>query len=207
MVELDSIQGDIRYRPQDHRYTHIPTGRELTSVSRVIQRIYAVKSWDGADPWKVEHARIRGTAVDRVMSVYLKEGSIVIREPLEIQERVVIAQRLFEEQFAGQHADAQVIVYSLEDGVAGTMDFWINRKVIADLKCTWAVESSWALQLGAYATYAAPPPERLGVLHVHPKVYRNGGKWIEYPVDLCRQFWASAIRWWKDSEALVAIRK
>src|SRR5437870_13312185 len=108
MVELDRIQGDIRYREHDHRYIHVPTGRELASISSVIQRIYAVKSWDGADPRKIEHARIRGTAVDRAMSAYLKEGSIIICEPQEIQERVVIAQRLFEEQFAGQPAEAQV---------------------------------------------------------------------------------------------------
>lgn len=203
MIELDTIQGDIRLREHDHTYWHVPTGKQLTSVSEVIRVVYAAKSWNGVDPAVVEHARLRGSAVDRYISEYVQRGSIHIAgESSEVCERVVIAQRLFEREFSGLPAEPQRIVHNLDDGVAGTIDLWVDNRFLVDLKCTYSTEHSWVLQLGAYATYAPSVPERIGVIHVSPKVYADGGRWIEYDPVACRAIWNDAVYWWKRTKNL-----
>ncbi len=203
MIETDIIQGEIRYRPSDHSYTHIPTGRRLASVSEVISTVYAKKSWDGADPQVVENARERGVAVDRYLSQYIRDGAVTIEDESEdITNRVIVAHRLYEELFGGLLAESQVIVYSLDDMVAGTLDFLVDNCVIADLKNTYNPERSWTLQLGAYATYAPEPVKRAGIIHISPKVYKTGGIWIEYDVEGCKRYWQKAVSWWKDIQTL-----
>jgi hypothetical protein len=198
ILETDIIQDGIRFRSRDHSYTHIETGVRLASVSEVISTVYAKKSWDGVSPEIVETAKIRGIAVDYWMTRYLREGSITIEgESYDVRDRVNVAVRIFESQFAGLQAETQKIVFSLDDLVAGMVDFWIDGRIVVDLKNTYSTEKGWLLQLGAYCTYVPQPVERCGVLHVSPKVYKQGGMWIEYDVELCRSYWRAAVEWWK----------
>lgn len=203
MIELDRVQGDIRFREHDHTYWHTPTGKELVSVSKVINTVFNLKSWDGVDPAVVENARRRGSAVDKYLTQYVRDQRITILNELhEVTERVVAAHRIWEEQFHGLPVEPQLIVYSLEDCVAGTLDFYVDRRIVVDLKVTYSLERAWWLQLGAYSEYAPESPERAGVIHVSPKVHKKGGIWIEYDVEACRRYWRHAVTWWKLSQQI-----
>jgi len=207
-MKADIVQGDVRFREHDHTYIHVPTNTKLASVTKVINTIYSPKSWDNADPAVVENARVRGEAVDRYISEYIREGRVQIEgESPDVQRRVVSAVAIFEEQFAGLPAESQVIVHSLEDGVAGMMDVWVNRKIVVDLKNTYSIEKSWILQIGAYAEYAPEPPERAGIIHINPKIYKNGGMWIEYDVGGCRRYYRKAVEWWKETQKFTTKQK
>ena len=203
MIELDRVQGDIRFRHADHSYAHVTTGKKLEAVSHVISTIYSTKSWDGVDPAVVDNARRRGGSVDQYLSEYIRNGTVTIAgESDEVSQRICIAQSVFEDQFGGLAADSQRIVYSLDDGIAGTLDFWVDNRIVVDLKNTYSTEHSWVLQLGAYVTYAPKKPERCGVIHVSPKVYKEGGRWIEYDPVSCSLIWKDAVYWWKRTRNL-----
>ena len=209
-IEGDIVQGDIRFRESTHEYFHIPTGRKLASVSQVINTVFNLKSWDGVDPAIVENARIRGSAVDAYLTRYVRNQRLDILNELEdVTQRVVIAHRIWEQEFHGLPAEPQKIVYSLEDGIAGTMDFFVDNRIVVDLKNTYSLEKSVVLQLGAYVEYAPvdPPPSRCGIIHVSPKVYRNGGKWIEYDVAMCRTYWRAAVDWWQMAKMMKGEKK
>jgi hypothetical protein len=196
------IQGDIEYRDSDHTYVHIPTLTKLASVSKVIQTVYSTKSWDGVKPEIIEKAAFRGKTVDKYFSEFVNKGTVDVprgEDDLErdIENRIYIACNLFDQEFCGLKAEAQKIVYNLEDGIAGTMDAWVGDRIVVDLKSTYNAEKSWILQLGAYADYAPGLVERIGIIHISPKVYSSGGVWMEYNVDACRTYWRDAVAWWK----------
>jgi hypothetical protein len=207
MIENLIQQGPIVFNPDDHSYRHQPTNKKLTSVSAVIGCVYAAKSWDGVPPAVIENARVRGVAVDRYMSQYVRDREITIEnETQEVVERTKAAHRIWEEQFHGLPAQAQVIVYSLEDGIAGTLDFYVDNRIVVDLKNTYTKEISWVLQVGAYAEYSGNA-ERAGVIHISPQVYPKGGVWIEYDVQLCRYYWRRAVGWWQETKQMVGAAK
>jgi hypothetical protein len=196
----DIIQGEIRFRPSTHEYFHSPTNKKLTPVSRVIETVYSAKSWDGVKPEVVENARDRGIAVDRYMAEYIRTSLIRIEpdESPEVRDRVIAAHRIWEEEFSGLPAVSQKIVYSLQDGIAGTMDFWVDQSIVVDLKCTYKPEKAWILQLGAYANYCQEPPRRMGVIHVT----KDGGTWIEYNVMSCAAYWRQGVSWWRTTNEM-----
>lgn len=209
-IEGDRVDGDILYRDSTHEYFHRPTGKKLASVSSVIQTVYSTKSWDGVDPAVVENARIRGSAVDRYMTAYVRDSRLELSgdEGEDVQNRVRIAHRIWEEQFHGMPAEAQKIVYSLEDGVAGTMDFFVNRSIVVDLKSTYNLEKGVLLQIGAYVEYAPSEEiERAGIIHVSPKVYKDGGRWVEYSIPECLRYWRMAVSWWKETKSMKGEKK
>lgn len=199
------VQGDIRYCATRHTYTYIPENRELDSVSKIVSTVYSTKSWDGVDPEVIRNANERGTAVDQYMAAYVRTGDIVIpgSERRDVAERVLIAHRLWAETYedATIQAESQKILFNLDDGAAGMADFAItypDQSVrIVDLKCTYSTETSWLLQIGAYATYSGAG--FADILHVSPAVYKKtgGGRIIPYDVPFCKGLWADAIAWWK----------
>lgn len=207
----DKIQGDIQFKDADHSYTHLPTGKKLTPVSRVIETVFSTKSWDGASPEVVENARWRGVEVDNYLTEYLRLGEVTIprdsEEDQDVANRVMVASRIYEAEFLGLPVEPQWIVYNLEHGIAGTLDFWIDSRIIADLKSTYQAEKAWTLQLGAYAEYAPRPVERAGIIHVSPKVYPSGGVWMEYDVEACRRYWRKAVEWWFETKDLAKARQ
>lgn len=206
MIETDIIQGDIRYRDSDHSYFW--GTKKLTSVSDVIRTVFSTKSWDGVDPAVVENARIRGSKIDRYMAEYVREGRVTIDgESSDVVERLVIAHRIWEQEFHGLKAEAQKIVYSLEDMIAGTLDFFVDGRILVDLKCTYNLEASYILQLGAYASMSPVPVERAGIIHVSPKVYDAGGAWVEYNMAACMHYWDQAKKWWLASRDMAKTAK
>lgn len=195
------IQGEIRYCETDHSYIHIPSGQKLTSVTTVVKRICSDKSWDGVDPATVEHARQRGSAVDKYMEQYVRDRRLtLVREASDVVERVKIAHKVWESLFGGGMAETQKVVFNLSDGIAGRMDFWIENQIVADLKCTYYSEFDWVLQIGAYGEYA--DAKQGGVIHISPKVYSDGGRWLNYDMEKCREYWRQAVAWWKTTEEI-----
>lgn len=200
-------QGPIFFDKEKHEYWH-ENGTRLASVSRVINAIYPKKSWDetrGTErEWYVENARIRGERVDQYLSEYVTSGTVstVPGERQDVIERVGITTRILDQAYGACYIEAQQIVYSLDDGVAGTVDFSVNQFwAIVDLKCCYSTEKSWKLQIGAYSTYSSC--QHAGVIHVSPSVYRKeGGVYIPYDVEECKAIWKRGIAWYKTMQRL-----
>lgn len=201
VIGYDRTEGPIGFREADHTYTHLPTGRSLTSVSSVIRRVYAYKDWSVIDPDVLENARVRGMLVDQLLAQYVSTGSLDTVAPAQVAERLRAAHQVWESMFSGLFVEPQKILFSLEDGVAGTVDFSIEDDIIADLKCTWSVEPSWILQLGAYAELSGA--RRAGIIHVN----KSGGRWLEYDTTACRLYWRRALSWWRDSLEMEKLKR
>jgi hypothetical protein len=191
-----------------HRYWM--DGRELVSVSRVIEAVYPKKSFDGADPAVIENARERGSRVDAYMSEYLRTGNVTTAEDErpDVRERLDILIGWFDVNIGAVHVDCQQIV--TDGNVAGMPDFgftWNGVRRLIDLKCTSAPEKAWALQLGAYATLAetTEPGYSVGVcevLHISPKRYKSGVKLIQYDPMIVRRQWRDAVAWYRTMQEL-----
>lgn len=183
----------IRFCAPDHRYWL--DDRELVSVSKVIATCYPKKSWDGVDRAVVERARTRGERVDRYLSEYVATGNVTLNpgEWREVDERVEIAVKWWDQNIRGR-VHVQKILHSERDGIAGTADFVIGDSVI-DLKNTAQLEKSYKLQMGAYGEYA--DAGSLHVLHVNPKLYKEGCRLIAFDRDACRDLWRKAVTWFQ----------
>lgn len=198
------IDGDILFRQKDHTYWHMPTGQELTPVSRVIQAVYPAKSWDGVDRSVVDNARIRGERVDAYLAHYIRNGRVDTTpgERRDVIQRLKIAIDLLDGTYGAHFMEPQKIVYDLEDGVAGMVDISVDHfYAIVDLKCCYATEPSWKLQIGAYATYSRCSEAK--VIHISPSVYKqDGGEVIPYDVEECKLIWHRAILWYRTMQRL-----
>lgn len=184
----------IRFCAKCHRYWNDDT--ELASVSSVIRDIYPKHSWDKADPAKVAHAKERGIRVDRYLTEYLSTGRVTMNpgEWREVQDRFDMVTEWCEKNLRGR-VESQVIVYSTRDGVAGTADIRISDTII-DLKNTWSIEKSYALQMGAYGEYG--DAANLHVLQVK----QEGIRLVPFDRDYCTLLWRQGVGWWKSIKEL-----
>lgn len=192
------IQGDVAFDSDTHRYEHIPTGTPLVSVTSVIKAIGKGTDYSAADPAAVEFARIRGKAVDDYLSEYLVMGRVTIRpdETLDVIRRFEIGRQVIDDMGCS-HIDVQPIRYSVEDGIAGTIDFIFDRKLACDLKNMRDPSPvAWRLQLGAAIDYGHL--ERGMILQIAPRVYRDTGfRIFTYDGQECRDAWREAVYLWK----------
>jgi hypothetical protein len=182
---------DLRLCADHHRYWR--GDKELVSVTKIIKSMWPAKpGFSSAPPDVLEHARERGIRVDRYFSEYLRDGSVRITAG-EWEEVRALLKSLTDWwpdniRTTSRPPQAQVI---LADGrVAGTPDIiWDGR--ISDLKTTYDIESTYPIQLGAYAdlfeeTYGIEPAS-LAIIHVN-KRFREP-KCIPLDVKECRNDW------------------
>ena len=131
--------------------THIysdETGREYTSVSRVINTVIA-KSFDGVDPAVLANAADRGIRTERYATEILKNGWCEIQagtERADVSERVEGFWNWYK-QTGAELISEQQIVSDETNGIAGSLDWTLLVGAgdwIVDLKCTSAPEPAWA---------------------------------------------------------------
>lgn len=178
----------IRFCEPCHRYWL--DDRELVSVSKVLRTVYPI-DYSGVDPVVLENARIRGVQVDKYFSTYLKIGTVTT-EPNERNDVLDRLERLINwwEQRNWHAVDVQRIVYSLEDGIAGTFDFGTSD-LILDLKNSFKIEPTYSLQIGAYSSYDGK--REAGIVHVTKKDVRL----VTYDAKKIREQWRKAADWFK----------
>ena len=181
------------------------TDRKWVSVSKVIDAVMK-KSFEGVDPDVLANAAERGIRVERYATEILTTGgcSLPVGERKDVSDRVEAFYDWYQKTSPLLLA-AQEIVSSEADGVAGSLDFLLSvseRRTLTDLKCTASPEKSWALQVGAYATYC-PQAQDCGILHLNPK-YKNGWIWRPYDPLIVKSQWASALNWYRTLQSLKA---
>ncbi len=185
----------VVFDPEKHTY-HRGLVR-LESVTRVIRETWPIKpSWDQVDPAVIENARDRGIVVDELFSAWL--NGTLDRIPAGTREDARDRFLALTEWWSHGTAKAQVIL--ADDEIAGQADI-VLPTAIYDLKNTAQIESTYSLQLGAYADLYEKEhgrlPDALGVIHVtHPKGKSVSIKVIHFDVAiavsewrLLRQFW------------------
>ena len=193
----------IRFCVEHHRYWY--GDKRLTSFSALLREVYPQKQEELAkiDPGTLEHARDRGSRVDRYVSEYARSGNVTIQpgEWLEVVERVSI----FADWFLANKPEVrgvQQVVYNLEDGIAATKDFDFvlqGNPVICDLKCTYSPDWTWKAQLGCHARYSKNGAD-LYVLHINPKLYEKQGgvRLLPYNSVECLRIFDAAVAWWRE---------
>jgi len=188
----------VRLCPSHHRYFW--GDRELLAVSKILYELIP-GTYDGVDPDVVENAKIRGIAVDKHFSEALRTGTVTIApgEREDVKERLGrLIQWWNHNEF--ELIDVQKTVFSIEDGVAGTMDLKAKRQDqiwILDLKVVYGLTPRYGLQLGGYAAYD-DVVDAVGIIHVDKRSVRL----VPYSIEKCRQQWRAAVTWFKTLRSL-----
>ena len=133
--------------PDHHRYFR--EGKELTSVSKILKRMIP-PDFSKVDPAVLENARDRGATTDELFCSYI-EGTLRVIKGGTRADAVELFQKLrhFWDKRGCVSARTQVIL--ADDEVAGTCDILESAGVISDIKCSYDIDPSYPLQLGAYA--------------------------------------------------------
>ncbi len=188
-----------------HVYTL--SGKPLVSVSRVIDALVK-KSWSdaGVDPERLRKAAERGSLVEQYATELMKTGHVTITtDNDEVLDRLAI----FEKWWLRHNPtliDAQRIVWSEVDGIAGTLDWILNingQVYLVDCKCTVRPERAWLLQIGAYCSMVEDFIGSAAVLHINPK-YDQGYIWREYDPMKAEAYWRKALDWYRCLQDLKA---
>ncbi len=191
---------EIRFCAEHHRYFY--GDRRLASFSQMLRTVYPQKQaeLEKIPPEVLEHARERGIRVDRYASEFLLTGEVTIDtgEWQEVQDRTGFFVDWCE-RVRPEVRSVQEIVYSLEDGLAATMDFRLvldHAPIIVDMKNTASPDWTWKVQLGCHARYSGLA--NVYVLHVNPGLYKKTGlKLIPYDLLECVTMFEAALAWWK----------
>lgn len=179
----------IRFCPDHHRY-HFGDKR-LVSVSEVIRTLYPT-DYSMVDPAILENARTRGVLVDRYFCEYLKTGKVEVPwdERDDVKERLKILIPWWDRS-GMEICDVQQIVFSKQDGVAGTLDIAVITKEgkagVLDLKAVSSLQKSYQLQLGAYLSYSGA--DEAGIVHVT----KDKCRLVNYDSDTCKRQWKAII--------------
>lgn len=199
----------ITLDPVEHRYSD-ETGRQYTSVSRIIEACYPEKTWADAPIARIEHARERGIAVEAYFNQYLLTGTVDVPAG-ENEDRLDYLERLIKwwesNQFAGipsGHFGVQEIVSDKLNLIAGSIDLLLKRvgvrekRTVIDIKCVAELQKSYELQLGAYADFSAA--DECGCLWVSKKAV----KWVPFDAARAIERWRCAKSWYLTKTAMEA---
>lgn len=196
------------FDPISHSYAI--GGKPLIAVSRVIDAVLK-KSFDGVDPAVLANAAERGQRTEDYCTTILETGRVEIPagERQDVIERVRCFWKFYQ-QGRPKILAKQLMVWDEEDGIAGKLDWllWFPREktcVLTDCKCTSQAEKSWALQVGAYASYCPDhySVDATAILHINPS-FAQGYIWRLYNLELAVQQWKSALNWYRTLEQLNA---
>lgn len=157
----------VRLCEEHHRYWN--GDKQLQSVTRIIRETWPLKKdFEAADPAVLEHARDRGIRVDKYVSAFVAGGGVRIPAG-EWQEVVELVQKFVPwwSEIGKGKAKAQVLLHDEE--IAGTCDI-VQGGSIWDLKTTYSLEPTYALQVGIYGllyqSMYGCQPEELGIIQV-----------------------------------------
>ncbi len=187
---------DVVFKEDTHQYFR--GLQELASVSKVIRSTWPIKpSWDQVSPEVLENARERGVETDALFSAWVSGGSASMPENgwrEDARDRFVALTRWWNRGVA----QAQVIL--ADDEIAGQANV-VLPQAIYDLKNTAQIESTYSLQLGAYADLYEKEhgrlPDALGVIHVtHPKGKPVSIKLVEFDVMIAVSEWRIVRQMW-----------
>lgn len=216
----------LEIRPEIWRCPHhiYREGREqYDSVSHVIRAVYPV-DYSSIEPAMLENARVRGVYIDLYYCEWLqsKDG---LPTPTEFREIVEPHFRQDSWRSPQEHAEdcrirlerllnwsisknlqpvaVQKTVYDRRRKVAGTLDIRMPE-AIYDLKCVSELQSSYRLQLGAYAECDEDEVFEVGVIHVR----KDRVCLKRYNLAECRKAWANCWNWyqtkrWLDGETVL----
>lgn len=168
----------VRFCPDCHKYWR--GDKQLSSVSKVLRTIWPLKpDFSKAKPEVIENARDRGVVADQLFSLYVIGGLDRIPRGTR-QDSVELffkARRWWDNR---KHGEVRSQVILADQDLAGTCDIQDDDDIL-DLKCTYDIEATYPLQLGAYgelfySTYQRPV-KSLTILHVteryaEPKVIK-----------------------------------
>lgn len=190
----------VRQCLEHHRYWR--GDKELMSVTKVIKGTWPLKpDYSRAKPEVLENARDRGVVVDALFSAYINGTLDKIPAGTRTDAKDLFLKLMKWWDKNGEPARAQVI---LADGeIAGTCDI-LTRNRILDVKCTYNIEATYPLQLGAYAdlyseTYLdiweSEGPPALGILHVTERFAEP--KLIEFSSEEVEEDWRTLRDTWR----------
>lgn len=185
----------VRLCEDHHRYWN--GDRQLQSVSRIIREAWPLKKdFEKADPEVLEHARERGVRVDKYVSAFVTGGNIRIPAG-EWQEVVELVQKFVPwwQDIGKGKAQAQVLLH--DDEIAGTCDI-VQDHFILDLKTVHSIDTTYGLQLGAYAelyekTFGVEPAG-VGLIHLTKRFAKP--QWLPMDLGECRRDWLALRECW-----------
>lgn len=187
---------ELRLCTEHHRYW--VSDRRLASVSSVTESVLPT-DWTKIPRDVLDNAKDRGVTVDAWFCEYLRTGTVNLPVP-RVKDREEYLERLIAWwNKSGLEADTiQEAVFSLDDGVAGTLDFRCGDTIV-DLKCVASLRPAYELQLGSYVHYHPDAKVRkAAILHVT----KTGVKLVPYDAHRAVERWKTAVSWWRVKQQL-----
>ena len=168
-----------------HRYFR--EGKELTSVSKILRRMIP-PDFSKVDPAVLENARDRGATTDELFCSYI-EGTLRIIRGGTRADAVELFQKLRHFWDKGTRVGRTQVILA-DDEVAGTCDIIESPDMIWDIKCSYDIDPSYSLQLGAYADlferkFGTLP--MIGILHATKRY--DEVRTIPLNAEQCRDDW------------------
>lgn len=193
---------DLRLCKVDHRYWR--GDKELTSVSRVLRSTWPIApDFSKADPAVLDRARDRGILVDHLFSAYVTGGRLYIpagtrNDDEFLDESKALFSKLCKWWDRQMMTTATPQVMLADDEIAGTCDLLTADGWVYDLKCTYNIEPTYPLQLGAYAElhqaqFGTVP--NIGIIHVSKRFPEP--KVITLNVVECLADWRAVRSMWR----------
>lgn len=177
----------------------------LYSASRVIRDLGLKPDYGGADPTVIHRAACRGKLTESYCYPLIRGVPVTVRsrhcgslQP-DVSARVRACFRWME-RYQPRFADAQGIVFSAEHRIAWQRDLrvWIDGTLwLVDIKCTSKAEKDWPLQLGCGLSYDEDGCNNAAILHLNPKLNKDGFRWInKWSGTQLKSWWAKAVTHW-----------
>lgn len=148
--QCGSILPEVSFCEEHHTYSR--NGKKLTSVTSLIRQCWPEKKvFDGAKPEVLDHARERGTRIDRYFSEYIRTGGYV-QLPHDEWDEVHVGVKALRDWWKGERLDktaakAQVIV--ADNDVAGMADL-VCAPTVIDIKVVHTLDPTYDIQVGGY---------------------------------------------------------
>jgi hypothetical protein len=146
-----TVKSGLTFDAEKHRYFW--NGKRVPGVSEIIKTVGLGRNYESVDTFY----RDRGVAVHRAIQLYLngtldEESLDPVIVPYFKQAKLWLDERNISESLRG--CGAEMVWYSPELNVAGTVDLMWRGKIIYDWKCTKSVDAVTEIQGAFYKALA-----------------------------------------------------
>lgn len=118
----------------------------------------------------------------------------------DVSERVQAIYRWMQ-KYNPQYVDSQSFVWNAQDRVCWQRDLRVRiagRLWLIDIKCTSKPEKDWPLQLGCGLSYDEDGCDHAAILHVNPRLNRDGFRFInKWKGSQLKDWYRRAVDRWK----------
>lgn len=199
---------------RDTNYATWLGNQRLYSLSKVLRELGLKPDYGDADPSVIQRAACRGKLTEQYCYRLLQGKPVTVRDKHcgSLREDVAVRVEAFYRWMVRtkpEFVDCQTFAWSEQDRICWQRDLRViidGRLTLVDVKCTSKAEKDWPLQIGCGLSYDEDGAERGGVLHLNPRLNKDGFKFREYNADSVKGWWRRAADRWRSNRDFNLLR-